>query len=513
MQDISVSPNIQDLLKKHPHIPSPPTVAVQILRTVQNPESSIDDLGKIVSADPGLSAKMLRIANSAFYSLPCEVRSINRALAILGTNVIKNIALSFVFVENMGGDDSSHFDFDFFWRRAVTAGVAAETICGLIEQRNEDIFVTALLNDLGVLLMFLMQGREYTKLLDNNNQSREQRLVELERAKYQFDHQKLGVALLEEWGIPAAITVPIFYHHDPELAPEEIRQNSAILQAANLVSAICCGKETAKKVIELEKVLEHFFNVPTEKIPHLLDAVADKAIDVLDIFNVDSGEMKPYSQLLQEANDELGKLNLSYEQMVLELKESKDKAERFANELRDVNSKLEQLAFRDGLTDLYNHRYFQEMLGKEIYRCQDGGHPLSLLMFDIDYFKKINDSFGHPAGDQVLANLSSAIKDALRPSDIVARYGGEEFAVILPETNQSGLKVFAERLRRCAAAVTTKTNGNEIRVTISCGGVELSPDIAGTKQDLLDTADRALYMSKKNGRNCVTIQDLEPTLN
>ena len=134
-------------------------------------------------------------------------------------------------------------------------------------------------------------------------------------------------------------------------------------------------------------------------------------------------------------------------------------------------------------------------------------------MFDIDFFKKVNDTYGHPAGDLVLVNLSKAISSAIRPSDIVARYGGEEFAVILPETNHTGMKVFAERLRRCAAAVTTVYKNNEIRVTVSCGGAEILLDDKVSKQDLLDTADRGLYRSKENGRNCVTILPVKPRTN
>jgi diguanylate cyclase (GGDEF)-like protein len=184
----------------------------------------------------------------------------------------------------------------------------------------------------------------------------------------------------------------------------------------------------------------------------------------------------------------------------------------FARELHDANSRLEQLAFRDGLTNLYNHRYFQEILKNELSRARRYHHPLCLILFDIDFFKNVNDTFGHPAGDQVLINLANAVSAAIRPSDIVARYGGEEFAVILPETNQTGMKVFAERLRRCVAAITTVFQNNQIKVTISSGGVLFSPDDDRiTAQQLIDIADRGLYMSKKNGRNRVTLLPIDTT--
>jgi diguanylate cyclase (GGDEF)-like protein len=505
--------DIQRLIDEQINLPSPPTIAAQILQTIQNTESSLDDLEKIISMDPALTSKLLRIANSAFYALPYEISNVSRALSILGTNVIKNIALSFVIAGNLRGEKNSSFDFDYFWRRSVTAAVAAELVSAVLRKKNEDIFVTALLQDIGVLIMFLSKGQEYLATLEQCSMNRAIDLITAERKIYQFDHQQLGCTLLENWGIPQSVVRPIRYHHEPDLAPEQDRQASSVLYLANLLSTIYSGTETAENVRELQKKMADFYNITADQTRTLLDNVAEKSLDILKIFEIDPGQMKPYSQMLQEANDELGKLNLSYEQLVLELKESKEKSEKFANELRKANIKLEDLAFRDGLTNLYNHRYFQEILGKEMARAKRYNHSLSLVMFDIDFFKKVNDSYGHPAGDQVLINLAQAISKAVRPSDIITRYGGEEFAVILPETNQAGLKVFAERLRRCAESITTMSKTVTIKITISCGGVHFSPHDNVTQQELINIADRGLFLSKKNGRNMVTILPIEPIAN
>jgi diguanylate cyclase (GGDEF)-like protein len=499
------STEIEQLINDQINLPSPPTIAAQILKTIQNKESSLEDLEKIISADPALTSKLLRIANSAFYSLPYEIGNVHRALSILGTNVIKNIALSFVIAGNLRGGQESFFDFDYFWRRSVTAAVAAELIMGLLHEKDEDIFVTALLKDIGILIMYLTKGREYAVELEKGILDDETSLIQVEQKMYRFDHQQLGGTLLESWGIPQSIVKPVRYHHEPALAPQGYAQTCAVLYVAGLLSAIYSGKKTAENIRELETKMETFFNINAGQTRILIDDVAAKSLDLLKIFEIDPGQMKPYTQMLQEANEELGKLNLSYEQLVLELKHSQEKAEQFANELRKANAKLEELASRDGLTNLYNHRYFQEILGKELVRAKRYGHSLSLIMFDIDFFKKVNDSFGHPAGDKVLINLAQAISTAIRPSDIVARYGGEEFAVILPETSEAGLRVFAERMRRCAASVTTTVQKGPINISISCGGVHLSPNDSVAQQELIDTADRGLFLSKTNGRNCVTI--------
>jgi diguanylate cyclase (GGDEF)-like protein len=491
------------------NLPSPPAIAVQILNTIQSEDSSLEDLEKIISADPSLTGKMLQIANSAFYALPNKVSSITHAMSILGTNVIKNIALSFVITNDLRNPAIKSFDFDFFWRRSVTTAVSAEVLKNLTK-KEDDIFVTALLQDLGVLILFLNKGHEYTPLLSRCRASNSDYscLVELEQEKFQFDHQQIGCMLTRKWKLPLSISEPICHHHSPEDAPEEYRETARILSLANLVSTIYNGPETAENIARLQILLKEQFAIDKKQTADLLDDVARKTIAILGIFELDPGQMKPYSQMLQEANNELGRLNLSYEQLVMALKESKEKSERFARQLQEANAKLENLAFRDGLTNVYNHRYFQEIFEKEIARAQRYNGDLCLIMFDIDFFKKVNDTYGHPTGDQILILLAERIQKAIRPSDILARYGGEEFTVILPETKTAGMKVFAERLRHCAME-PFDIDGNSIKITISVGGVYYDLDLEGaTKQHLIDTADRALYQSKQNGRNRVTILPL-----
>ena len=150
------------------------------------------------------------------------------------------------------------------------------------------------------------------------------------------------------------------------------------------------------------------------------------------------------------------------------------------------------------------------MLDKEIDRSERYQTNFALIMFDIDFFKKVNDNYGHPAGDMVLMNISLIVQKAVRPSDIVARYGGEEFAVILPETNEAGLNIFAERLRRSVEQMATLIEHKELKVTISVGCTFCSPNKHKLdKKKIIDTADRALYASKHGGRNCTTILPLK----
>lgn len=171
-----------------------------------------------------------------------------------------------------------------------------------------------------------------------------------------------------------------------------------------------------------------------------------------------------------------------------------------------LHGEIEKMAVTDGLTGLFNHRHFQEKLEGEFKRLQRQPNPLSLLLIDIDFFKKINDSYGHPGGDEVLRNVAAVIKKTVRDVDIPARYGGEEFAAILLGTNHDGARKMAERLRKSVQDKTFLVDGRDVTVTVSIGSATSHGD-GETKEQLIERADQALYHAKRNGRNRSVLWD------
>ena len=174
------------------------------------------------------------------------------------------------------------------------------------------------------------------------------------------------------------------------------------------------------------------------------------------------------------------------------------KLRRLQIELEEANARLEVLAVTDGLTGLKNRRAFQEKLQEEVARVARYSAPLSLLLLDIDHFKQFNDTFGHPAGDGVLRDVSRILEENSRSTDFVARYGGEEFVLLLPNTDRQGSLVLAENVRKAVE----RSDWRDRPISVSIGVATLAA-ANGDGMVLVKEADVALYRSKENGRNCV----------
>lgn len=166
------------------------------------------------------------------------------------------------------------------------------------------------------------------------------------------------------------------------------------------------------------------------------------------------------------------------------------------------HEEIYRLTTIDGLTQVYNKRYFLEILEREMGRAHRYRRDLSLILFDVDYFKQVNDNYGHLAGDYVLKHLAMVLKSRIRREDVLARYGGEEFAIILPEIDHYNALQFAEKIRRIAESTAFGFEGSDIPVTVSVGVSTLAPDI-DDPQTFIKNADEYLYRAKSAGRNCV----------
>ncbi len=217
---------------------------------------------------------------------------------------------------------------------------------------------------------------------------------------------------------------------------------------------------------------------------------------------------------MRRSNDEIGLLTRAFNDMMRklrdsqrELEEDRERLTEQNEELQSANEVLAQLSITDGLTKLHNHRYFQDHLTREIKRLSRTGEDLSMILLDLDDFKKLNDRHGHAAGDEVLVRMARLMNDNVRESDLLARYGGEEFVILTPGTNLEGAVSLAEKIRMSAenSPQIVDDTYRAITVTLSCGVAQFR----GDRKLFFREADRALYRAKAMGKNCVVAAEPE----
>jgi diguanylate cyclase (GGDEF)-like protein len=226
-----------------------------------------------------------------------------------------------------------------------------------------------------------------------------------------------------------------------------------------------------------------------------------------------SAEGTPFSEeerrLIQELFDVL-RLAEETEARFLELERRMHSMQRENLDLVVRNRALSEVTSRDALTGLYNRWYVIEKIDSEINRALRHGSPMSVLMLDIDHFKRINDTWGHAAGDEVLKSIGKLLRESCRVYDVPGRYGGEEFCIVLPETPLGNTEIVAERIRKRLEGTEVTCGGETVVVTASIGIAGMDESAGGdilSPAALLDRADRALYSAKSRGRNRIETWD------
>jgi diguanylate cyclase (GGDEF)-like protein len=252
-------------------------------------------------------------------------------------------------------------------------------------------------------------------------------------------------------------------------------------------------------------------NTPRIRSRVTLFALPFACLAILIAMKLSDSFTRPLRRLAQAAS-EVSKGNYDVQLPLNRQDELGDVAQAFntmAQALKENFAKVSDMANRDGLTTLYNARFFQEALTRELERTKRTHQPLSLLIFDVDWFKKINDRYGHPIGDQVLQHLSHIARSVLRGYDVLARYGGEEFIAMLTETTSPQAMLLGERLRKLVEQRPYQTeDGESIKITVSIGVA--SARAPYDKKEFISRADQALYRAKGTGRNRVMVLEKTP---
>lgn len=489
-------PPMLEALLESPQLPSVPAVAVRLLELSRDPDSETSDVVDAIRSDPALAAKILRSANSSYFSFNSEITSLERAVPLIGRTVITSLALSFSLAAETMTDSSLTSHYQRYWLQSIVHASAAETLAKFAETGpSSELFMTGLLLDIGRLALLQVGGPDYLPVLEHWDKG-ESELHDLETGRFGFNHVDAGVELMARWKLPQVMVDATRSHHED---PEEIDPGSegTDLARAMFVAACVgdyfCGTRQGDALIRLRAAALDFFGLDEATVEKFLEDTNGAIQRTAELLNTDTSNLLTPTDLMTQACQQLAELTIRQDREHQELREQ---------------------ALVDSLTGLYNRRYFDEAVLTQVRQASRTAATIGLLFIDADRFKQLNDTCGHAFGDQVLQRIGALLKEQVRDADIAARYGGEEFVVLTVDTSEAGLKVMAERIRRTIEAEIIRHEGQIVPVTVSIGGTVTVP---GRKESdlekrLVESADSAMYQSKQNGRNRVTVYSLSSEL-
>ncbi len=500
---MSAQPNqVLQTVLSCPNLPTLPAVALKVLELTRDPQVGLNDLGKVVQADPALSAKVLKTVNSSIFGLTTQCSKIDRALAYLGLNAVKSLVLGFSLVDcTRGVTKGRGLDMQAHWRRATYSAAGARAIAQVTKSCDPDeAFTAAIFADIGVLASFLALGDRYSDVLEAALEHGKLSAHEIE--VFKTSHGEIGAELATKWKLPAQYVDAIRYHHNSESAPMSSRSMARVVSLGGLLAEAMSSTQPRSAVLAVNRGMAEWFGKRPDNIEDLLSKVSSGAQDLGRVFEKDVGSVPNIEFIMAEASEQALEAQMA--------------TQRESVQLRAQNEELAIANITDALTGAKNRKSFDVALNASFELSTTAQVPFSVIFLDADKFKSVNDRFGHPAGDAVLKILAQRMKATLAGAGELYRYGGEEFAVIVPGNGLVVAAEIAERLRVAIEAPHFDLSGvagapATLPVTISLGVSATDVGVYENGTAVVKAADEAVYRSKQEGRNRVTVSGALPS--
>ncbi len=490
-------PELVTRLSRCGNLPTPPGLAMQIIDLGNDPTTDMGQVADVVSLDPALTAKIFRVANSALYARQRKTENLRQAIILFGLNGVLTLALSFTLTNSLRARQGDGLDYNRFWQRSLATALACRNLGKHVKGvSREDLFFAGLLQDFGMMVIDKLEPQIYEKL--GQVQSDHSQLQQIELKALGADHAEIGAWLLGSWNLPSQIVQAVSASHCQQVTDIE-HEHAQLLRCTAVAGKMADiwtdpnpeqvyseSLELAKKLLQMEALT--FAEVITQ--------VSAEFQEHAGLYDIDLGDEALMSSIADRAREAVMLRTLSSMHLA-------DELHKTAATLESRTRELEEQALRDGLTGLYNRRYLNRVLKEEFDNAKRHGWPLAVLFVDLDHFKRVNDNYGHPAGDKVLQRAAQILNANSRDSDIVVRYGGEEFVLLLPGTDATGAKFTCERIVNAFREATHSVGGNEfLTITASIGVAIQGKDTDFDHcEQLVEAADSKVYTAKNQGRD------------
>ncbi|MCA9039857.1 MAG: diguanylate cyclase [Planctomycetaceae bacterium] len=501
------------------NLPTLPTVAIELLELSKDPDSEVSDFIRLIKSDPAITAKILKASNSTYAGFKNPITSIDRAVPLLGTTVVTSLALSFSLSDSAHAAGPMANSFKHYWKSSVVRASACEVIAREYHHGLEsDFFLAGLLSGLGQLAMLKTIPIDYLPVLEKFESS-EEPLHKLETEILGVNHIEAGINLMNAWKLPIAFQHCVRHQADPLDVIEQVESGEDLdmvraVAVAAAVSDYFCTHQKGAALHRLQSLTPVFYKWTDKDLEDRLQQMKDRIDEAAELFSIDTSGFDSLGDIMSQASEQLALLAVRAHVASTQAVVRQQMVEEEVKQLEQKNQELTEQAIRDVLTGVYNRKFFDESLQKEIARATRNATTIGVIFLDIDHFKNLNDTYGHQFGDEVLKHVASKLEKTLRTTDTLGRYGGEEFVALICQPTTKGITKVADRLREAVEGLKILFNDKPVPVTVSVGACIAMPQRNAMKigEQLVTEADAAMYDSKRNGRNQIHVRSIiDPT--
>ena len=451
----------------------------------------------VISTDPALASKILRMANSPLYGQQKEVESLSKAILVMGLNSSISLALSFSLVKSMNAVKSHSLDYDLFWRRTYLAGATSRILGNVCGTWNiEELFIATLLQDIGMLVLDQVSPGLYEE--GSLDQTQTRHLIAHEQHILGVHHGTVGGWLLEQWNLSERLVMAVRYSEDTNQIPPDYPQAIFIRSVSwcALLAELFLRNSKGQDLDDLVILGEQWLRLKPADVSGILEKMDQQIPEIENLFDTELRSTLNAEWLIESSREVLLDRSLQITKKVEELEISKSKHEPDTQALVDASR-------RDPLTGLVDRTSLDNILIELYKKSGVTGEPLSVVFAEVDQFTEMQDEYGHDVGEKVLPAVAKVLTNHVRPSDVVGRFGGNEFVVLLPNTTVRGVEITALRLLEAFRESKIEVGlENELDVSLPIGVITHGEDqyfINGN--DLVQKAGQAMFAAKSKGGN------------
>lgn len=480
-------------------MPSSPALAARILELAEKPDSTVDQFADLIQIDPALAARLLKMTNSAAFGQRQEVTSIQRAVSLLGINRVRTVSLGFQLVGHLDRLGGCPFDMERFWQHSLLRACLGREFAELVVPACADeAFLIGLMQDCGMVLLVQLLGKSYADLCQNEALS-PRSFHAAENRRFPYNHAQAAGALAREWNLPELIVTNVEQHHVEPLLAQTPTDTDRLRCLTYLIGSVSLSKT---EHIDTASVLSQFarlhLNLGSDDIGRGLDGAAEAYAEMAGILQSVVPDNLDVTELLSRANDHL----------TSSVESERHESSQQQAQLESALGHYRERAARDPLTDVLNRGAMNEAIAASVQQARRSGDAITMMFLDLDNFKKLNDTFGHHAGDEVLKGVARTLKGRVTHGGLVGRYGGEEFVLTVIGLTECEARQLADEILIGVRETRFPELALPGPVTCSLGAVWGVPESDMAVASLVQAADELMYQAKRSGKNRCSFRTL-----